>query len=132
MADLTQFVPKAAEELVKFAPKEGLGLLWTLVTVWILIIVSSLPLYISLKLFFAKKASILRVFLVNLIVGFLVAVIKYYFAILGGIIAFVLLLFIYKIAFGIGWIRAILVWLLQFVILAALAFALALIGINLL
>jgi len=132
MADLTQYALEKAASLIRFAPKEGLDLLWALLIVWVLIVISSLPLYLSLKLFFAKRVSILRVFLVNLIVGFIVSLVKYYFEIFGGIIAFFLLLLIYKIAFGIGWIRAVLVWLLQFAVLAALMFALSLIGVNLL
>ncbi|MBR9706670.1 hypothetical protein GOV14_06565 [Candidatus Pacearchaeota archaeon] len=132
MVDLIQFVPETVERIINLSPQDGLGFVWNLIIILVLIIISSLPLYISLKLFFARKVSIFRVFLVNMIVGFIVAIVKYYFETFGAIIAFILLLFMYKISFGIGWIRALLVWLLQFVILAILTFALALIGLSIL
>lgn len=132
MADLTQYALEKAGNLVRFAPDDGAGLLGSLLIIIALIVLSSLPLYISLKIFFARKVSILRVFLVNIIVGFVISLANYYFEIFGGMVAFILLLIAYKIAFGIGWIRAFLVWLLQFAVLAALMFVLDLAGINLL
>lgn len=127
MIDFTQFVP----DIVRLAPKES-GLLVNLIIIWVLIIISSLPLYLSLKILFGHKVTIFKVFLVNIIGGLIVAIIKLKFETFGGVIAFLLLLFVYKIAFRIGWIRALLAWMLQFVILALFTFILSLIGIKIL
>lgn len=90
-----------------------------LVTV-IIFILSSLPLYFAVKLL-GGNTNLLKTALVALIAGIVVAVIESFFSIWGGLIAFMLLLFIYKGMFGIGWLRAFLVWVIQLVIIVLIS-----------
>jgi hypothetical protein len=78
-------------------------------------ILSALPLYFSVKLL-GGRASILKVIFVNLLVAIVAIAINILFNSWIGLITFILMLWIYKDFFRLGWIRAILAWLLQFVL----------------
>ncbi len=77
-------------------------------------LLSALPLYFSVKVM-GGKTGLLKIIIVNIIVALVAFAIKMQFDTWGGVIAFILMILIYKYMFKIGWIRAILVWLLQFV-----------------
>ena len=119
-------------DLMQFAPKEELSLLVQLIRILIPIVISALPVWLALKIAGAKKSGFIRVFIVNIIVGFISGILGHYLGWFGAIPAFILLLLIYKIAFKIGWLRAILVWVMQLVIVAAFTFILTLFGIAIL
>ncbi|MBW2981232.1 hypothetical protein KY360_07485 [Candidatus Woesearchaeota archaeon] len=98
---------------------------------FIIIVLSALPLYLAVKLL-GGKATILKVILVNVIVGIIIPVVKNFIGLFGGIVAFIVLLFIYKEMFSLGWIRAFIVWIMQFIVVAILIFtAAALLGLSL-
>ena len=91
-------------------------------------ILSALPLYFAVK-FLGGKTSLLKTMLVVILGGIVVTAIRSYFKILGGLIAFIVLIWIYREMFRLKWIKAFLAWLLQFVFLAIfyiIAFLLAL------
>lgn len=82
----------------------------------IIFIVSAIPLNIAVRLL-GGKSSFLKAILVNLIVGtagyFISTKIKFFATIL----SFIVLLLIYKVMFRIGWLRALLAWVVQLVII---------------
>ena len=103
---------------------------------FMIIVLSALPLYLAVK-FLGGKATILKVILVNILAGIAVPAVKFFVGlylvgkgIYGGIVAFLFLLFIYKIFFRLGWIRAFLAWILQFVVIVILIFITALLGFS--
>ncbi|MBR9690943.1 hypothetical protein GOV08_04635 [Candidatus Woesearchaeota archaeon] len=92
----------------------------TVVLIFLLaMIISALPLYFAVKLF-GGKATILKVLFVNLIAGIVIGSIKLAIGLFGGLLAFIVLLLIYKYMFGLGFLRAFFVWIMQFVIAAIL------------
>ncbi|MFC1705003.1 hypothetical protein ACFLZ6_01595 [Nanoarchaeota archaeon] len=106
------------------------GILLTGVILFVLIVISALPLYIAVKLL-GGKASIIKVFIVNIIVGILVPIVNSFINWFGGLIAFIVLLFIYKKMFDLGWFRAFVAWVLQFIVLVGLIFIAGLFGLSL-
>lgn len=110
------------------------GFIIALLIIAVIFIVAALPLHISLKLMRART-TILKTVLVSIIAGIAVYVIRSEFGIWGGLIAFLAMLFIYKVAFRIGLLRAFVAWLLQFavavaLIVVALALGVTIAGIN--
>ena len=105
---------------------------------FLVFVISALPLYFALH-FFRSKVSLLMVLLVTFVAGLVVSFIQFYFEIWGFLIAFVVLIWIYREMFRLKWINAFLVWLLQlvfviilqiiFVVLLALVFGIS--GISL-
>jgi hypothetical protein len=103
----------------------------TLLGVFLVIVISSLPLYFAVKVL-GGKAGLLKVFLVNIIIAIVIPLILGYFGFSGGIVAgiisFLLMLAVYVIFFKIGFIRALLAWLLQLVFIFLLLWLLAFFG----
>jgi len=93
----------------------------------IVFVISSIPLWLALK-FMGGKGSIIKVVLVNVIVGIVMGVLLETFQRFGFLIAFIIVLYIYKEMFRLGWIRALLAWLLQGVVVIVLILILRLIG----
>lgn len=104
----------------------------SLFTQFLAFLFSSIPLYFALKLIKgkAKKVSFTKVFLVNILVGAVASAVSSSSGILGGVIAFLLALFVYKEMFEIDWLTAFLVWLMQIVIVALILWALILLGMS--
>ncbi|MCK4551171.1 MAG: hypothetical protein KAT91_04405 [Candidatus Aenigmarchaeota archaeon] len=99
----------------------GLGLLGII----LISIISALPLYFAVK-FLGGKATIIKVILVNIVVGLLGFLLNI------PLIGFILLLLIYKELFELSWVRAFLAWVLQFVVAVILILcAIILLGIAL-
>jgi hypothetical protein len=97
----------------------------------LVIVVSAIPLNLAVKLM-GGKSSILRVILANIIVGILAIFIDMKLGHFAGIVSFIAMLFIYKHLFHVGYLRALLAWVLQFVIILIFILALAAIGVTLL
>ncbi len=98
--------------------------------VWILIsAISAIPLNLAVKAL-GGKSSWLKAILVNLILDiiniFLSPQIRFGYI----IISFILKLFIYKLMFRIGWLKALLAWILQYIIAVLLIVLLAAIGLG--
>lgn len=102
-----------------------MGIATTLLDVLVFVL-SSLPLYFAVR-FLGGKTGIVKAVLVNFVVGLLVSVIRDRFALLGGLLAFVIMVWIYHEIFRLRWIKAFLVWLVQIVIIALFYLILALI-----
>ena len=85
--------------------------------IFLAFIVSALPLHFAVK-FFGGKTNVIKTLVVMLFGSFLVSLVRGTLGIFGGLAAFVVLIWLYRISFHLGWAKAILVWLLQFVILA--------------
>lgn len=94
--------------------------LTNLALVFISFAISSIPLYLSLHVVGARSAGFLRVVFVNILLAFVASFILSYFGLWAGLLAFLAILFVYKEAFGTGWIGAFLAWVLQFVIVGVL------------
>ena len=86
----------------------------------IILFISALPLYFAVK-YMGGEASILKVLLANLIVGVI-----YFFV--PSLIAFVLLLFVYKAMFELSWSGALGAWILQIIIAIILGFVFVILG----
>ena len=102
-------------------------IIW-LVIIWV---ISAIPLNIAVKMI-GGHSSIIKVIIANLIVGMVAAYLNNMFGFIAVILSFIVMLFIYKLIFKIGWIRAILAWFLQFVIIAIFFIVLLLLGVSLL
>jgi len=107
-----------------------IGLLWIVV----IFLISALPLYLAVKVL-KGKTTLLKTAFITLISGIVVAAIQHFFRFWGGLIAFLILIWIYHEAFRLKWVKAFLAWVLQFVFLAlfyfiAVALGFTLIGIS--
>jgi hypothetical protein len=90
------------------------GLTIFLVVVILAIIISSLPLYFSVKLL-GGDASILKVFLTNILMGVVSAILMKMFG-FGGLAVLLFTILLYAAIFDMGFIRSFFVWLIQYVI----------------
>jgi len=103
-----------------------MALIWILLILLLGLAISSIPLNIAVHLL-GGDSSIIKVIIVNISVGVVAALINFYVNAYAGIVAFISMLFIYKLAFDLGWIRAFLAWILQGIILVLLILGLILV-----
>ncbi|MBU0979647.1 MAG: hypothetical protein KJ709_02485 [Nanoarchaeota archaeon] len=96
----------------------------------LLAVVSALPLYLAVNIL-GKRTSLLKVFLVNILVAVVFASVQSWFLTWGWILGIIVLLLVYKVMFDIGWIRALLVWVVQMLFIVLFSLALMLLGIFL-
>lgn len=92
-----------------------IGFAVILLTVWIVLVLSSIPLLISVRMM-GGEASIARVILTNLLVGLVGVLLYYQFPMFSGILSLIALLLVYSMMFRISVIRAAFAWLIQGVI----------------
>jgi hypothetical protein len=98
-----------------------------LILIWI---ITAIPLYLAVKLI-GGKTSLIKVIFVNFLVGFLTTFLYETIGLWAAIVSFIAMLLVYKIAFRVGWIRAFLAWITQFILIAIFVVAGTLIGISL-
>ena len=101
----------------------------TIIVTIIIFLLSSLPLHFAVKLW-GGETNLLKTALVALIAGIIVSIIQLFFSVWGGLIAFIILLFIYRTMFDVGWIRSFLVWLMQLVFIVVFLVLARLIGVT--
>lgn len=94
-------------------------------------LISGIPLYIAVNLL-GGKTSLLKTSIVLFLSGILFSAITNYFNYFGGLIAFILMIWLYREAFRLKWFKAFLAWLLQFVVLAIFIIIFILLGVPLL
>lgn len=103
----------------------------TLIGIFLVIVISSLPLYFAVKAL-GGKAGILKVFLVNVIVAVLIPIFIAWLGFNGGmaatVLSFIAMLLMYVIFFDLGFIKAFLAWLLQLFFIFLTIWILALLG----
>ena len=92
-------------------------MLWMILGTVIVFFLSALPLHLAVKIF-GGETNIFKTMIVMFLGGLLVAVVRSATGIFGGILSFIVLLWLYRVTFDLGWISAFLVWILQFVIVA--------------
>jgi hypothetical protein len=85
------------------------------------IIISSLPLYLAVK-FLGGDATIVKVFLTNILVAVLSSALTYFFG-LSTLYLLIIIVILYMFIFDLGIIRAFVVWFLQYVIAVLLFIA---------
>lgn len=86
-----------------------------------IVILLSIPLNIAAKLL-GGDSSIFKVIFAHLIYAMLMVFLLLTFGAIPTAISFILLLFVYKVMFDVGWIRAFLIWLLEAIIFLAVLF----------
>jgi len=103
---------------------------WIPILIYVIIlIIAAIPLHFSVSLL-GGDSSILKAIATNAIVGFIGALINSFVPIFGTLAYVIAVLLIYKFMFEIGWLRAILVWILQIIISAVLLVLFAFIGLS--
>ena len=89
------------------------GLLYTI----LIFAVSAIPLNIAVKLL-GGKSSWFKAIAVNVLVSIAGYFIAQFIDFFSTIVSFIVLLLIYKVMFKLGWIRALLAWLVQLILIA--------------
>ena len=103
----------------------------SVIVLLLLIILSSLPLYITIRLL-GGRVSILRAFLVMLIVGVTTFFIEMFFSTWGVILAWILMIWIFREVFRLKWLKAVLAWIIWLVLIFVFSFILSIFGLTLL
>jgi hypothetical protein len=101
------------------------GLLWLIALIFIL---GVFPLYVIVKVL-GGRVTLMRALLIKVAAVVVTLLLSLVFGAIGPILVAIFLMVIYMMAFRIGVIRAFLTWLLEVVVLAALIFALNVLGI---
>ncbi len=83
----------------------------------LIFILAAIPLYFAVE-FLGGKTTFFNVLLVNLVTGVLYTVLRLQFVFFGGLLAFILMIWIYHEVFRLKWFKAFLAWLLQFIFIA--------------
>jgi hypothetical protein len=83
----------------------------------IIFAISSLPLYYSVR-FLGGKGTLPKTMMLVFISGGIISAIQQIFKIWGGLIAFLVMIYVYHVAFRLSFLKALLAWFLQFVIVA--------------
>lgn len=105
-----------------------------IILLWIIVIflVSAIPLNLAVHVL-GGQTNIIKTAFIALIAGIVVGLIRaFWSSTIGAIVAFVVMIWIYREAFRLMWLKAFLAWILQFIFLALFFFALTLLGLGLL
>ena len=105
----------------------GAGIIFMLV-VFLAILLSSLPLYLSVAIL-GGRASILKVFFTNILVA-IIAVFAFDAFGFGALAIVLFSVLLYMLMFRLGIIRALFAWLLQYIIAGLLLYLALLLGIS--
>ncbi|MFW5704659.1 MAG: hypothetical protein ACOCXG_02345 [Nanoarchaeota archaeon] len=97
----------------------------------LVIIISALPLHLAAKSL-GGKSTILKSFLIMIIVGIISILLNLVLPAFGTILTWIILIVIFKEAYHIGWLKSIFVWLLWIVFVIILAILLSLLGLSVL
>jgi hypothetical protein len=92
------------------------ALFWAMAILILAFIISSLPLYFAVKAL-GGKTTLLRTMMVTLISGIIFAAVKARFS-FGWLLAFFILIWIYREFFRLRWGKAFVAWILQFIFIA--------------
>jgi hypothetical protein len=98
------------------------------ITLLVVFVLTTIPLHLAVKLL-GGRTTFFKTFLVLLISGLIVVIITTFFP-WGGIIAFIILIWIYSEMFHIGMLRAFFVWITQAIIIFLLTLILAFAGFS--
>lgn len=86
-----------------------------LIILILLLVISALPMHLAV-LVMGGRSTIIRVIFANFLAGIITFMIYYLLDSWAGLISFVLMIWVYKEIFNIGFVRAVLAWILQFII----------------
>ena len=87
-----------------------------LVILTISFIISAIPLYFAVK-FLKGKTTFLKAMLINILAGIIISIISASIIIFAGLIAYLILVIIYHLAFRLKWWKSFLVWFFQLAII---------------
>ena len=82
----------------------------------LILLVSSLPLYFAVK-FLGGQVSLIEVMIVNVIAGGLPTLIALFFSDFIGLLSFLAIILVYMFFFKITFIRALIAWVLQYILI---------------
>jgi len=103
--------------------------LWLVILIFVIVlIIAAIPLHFSVS-FLGGDSSILKAIITNGLVGLAGALIQSFVPSFGTLVYVIAVLLIYKFMFNIGWIRAVLVWILQVIISVVLLMLLMFLGV---
>lgn len=104
------------------------GFIISLLVLFLIIIISALPLHIAVKLMNGRThllKTILVMFITSLIITIISTLIPF-----GAILAFIILIWLYREIFRLKWYKAFIVWLLQIIFISILVFIVSIVGIS--
>ena len=99
---------------------------YSLLNLFIVIIVSTIPLYLSVLILGGKTCFIKALYV--MIVSAIITTLISYFLPFGALITFFILIWVYHEFFFIGWIRSVVLWLFQIVFIILISIILSLFG----
>lgn len=102
------------------------ALIYTLIIFLVIFLITTLPLYFSVKLM-GGRTTLIKTFFVMLL-GAVINLVVYAFLPFATIISFILLIWLYREFFRLKWLKAFLVWIIQLVLIALFGFILAFAG----
>lgn len=105
------------------------NILINIIFILIVIIISALPLYFAVDLL-GGRVSIGKAFIVMVIVAILYSIITFFMPHYGAIVAFIVLIWVYREMFRLKWLKALLAWLIQMVFIIILTWILSLVGLG--
>jgi hypothetical protein len=105
-------------------------ILWTILITLVIIIISALPLHLAV-VFLNGRTSILRTFLVMLVVGVLSSVVISFLPFWGVFIAWILLIWIFHEMFRLKWVKAVIAWVLWLIFIIIMGWILSVFGLSL-
>lgn len=94
----------------------------------LVVVISAIPLNIAVKML-GGRSSLIKVIFANFLIAILSYLIQHYIGFFVGFFSFIVMLFVYKKMFRMGWLRTLIAWLLQYILIAIFLVILALIGI---
>jgi hypothetical protein len=100
-----------------------------IITIILALLVWSLPLFITVKIF-GGKTSLLRALGVNILIAVMAITISAVLNFWAGIVIFILTLLLYREMFRLKWWKAVVVWLIQGIIGAVLFGIVTLLGLG--
>ena len=79
------------------------------------LIIAALPMHLAV-LMLGGRSSIFKVIVANILASIISVLVYGYFHTWTGLISFILMIWLYTVMFHIGFVRALLAWILQFII----------------
>ncbi len=100
-----------------------------MLVILLIFIITALPLYFAVK-FLRGKTNLWKTIAINLLAGILVVLVNLALPLFGGIIAFVLVLVLYRFFFRVSFLKAFFIWILELILIILFGVLAMLLGIG--
>ncbi|MCA9460192.1 MAG: hypothetical protein KC589_08745 [Nanoarchaeota archaeon] len=105
------------------------GLVWTLLSILLVVIISALPLHLAVSVL-GGRSNVFKAFMVMILVAISTIIIQFFLPIWGVFISWLVLIWIFHEVFRLKWFKAVIAWILWMIFIFVFIFIFSLLGLS--